>query len=83
MGEREIFASYSIPLELISKSRKPKSAQHALPEPPRKIAKTKDITGGLPRVAELFEARRPRDAAEIAKIDGIVDIGGTVRGSAA
>ena len=45
-----------------------------------KIAKTKDITGGLPRVAELFEARRPKDAAEIAKIDGIVDIGGTVRG---
>ena len=35
-----------------------------------KIAKTKDITGGLPRVAELFEARRPKDAAEIAKIDG-------------
>ena len=44
---------------------------------PRKIAKTKDITGGLPRVAELFEARRPKDAAEIAKIDGIVDFGGT------
>jgi DNA-directed RNA polymerase subunit beta' len=34
----------------------------------------------LPRVAELFEARRPKDAAEIAKIDGVVDIGGTVRG---
>ena len=51
-----------------------------LAKTPRKIAKTKDITGGLPRVAELFEARRPKDAAEIAKIDGIVDIGGTVRG---
>src|ERR1019366_9743871 len=47
---------------------------------PRKIFKTKDITGGLPRVAELFEARRPKDAAEIAKIDGIVDFAGTVRG---
>src|SRR5436189_294034 len=46
----------------------------------RKVAKTKDITGGLPRVAELFEARRPKDAAEIAKIDGIVEFGGTVRG---
>jgi len=44
------------------------------------VAKTKDITGGLPRVAELFEARRPKDAAEIAKIDGIVELGGTVRG---
>ena len=47
---------------------------------PRKVAKTKDITGGLPRVAELFEARRPKDAAEISKIDGIVDFGGSVRG---
>jgi DNA-directed RNA polymerase subunit beta' len=47
---------------------------------PRKIFKTKDITGGLPRVAELFEARRPKDAAEIAKIDGVVDFAGTVRG---
>ena len=47
---------------------------------PRKSAKTKDITGGLPRVAELFEARRPKDAAEISKIDGIVDFGPSVRG---
>src|SRR5258706_259343 len=47
---------------------------------PRKVFKTKDITGGLPRVAELFEARRPKDAAEIAKIDGVVDFAGTVRG---
>jgi DNA-directed RNA polymerase subunit beta' len=47
---------------------------------PRKSAKTKDITGGLPRVAELFEARRPKDAAEIAKIDGVVDFGPSVRG---
>ena len=47
---------------------------------PRKTSKTKDITGGLPRVAELFEARRPKDAAEISKIDGIVDFGSSVRG---
>jgi DNA-directed RNA polymerase subunit beta' len=46
----------------------------------RKTSKTKDITGGLPRVAELFEARRPKDAAEISKIDGIVDFGASVRG---
>jgi len=51
-----------------------------LAKTPRKVARTKDITGGLPRVAELFEARRPKDAAEIAKIDGIVEFGGTVRG---
>jgi DNA-directed RNA polymerase subunit beta' len=47
---------------------------------PRETTKTKDITGGLPRVAELFEARRPKDAAEISKIDGIVDFGPSVRG---
>jgi DNA-directed RNA polymerase subunit beta' len=47
---------------------------------PRKTSKTKDITGGLPRVAELFEARRPKDAAEISKIDGVVDFGSSVRG---
>src|SRR5262252_7036049 len=51
-----------------------------LAKTPRKQAKTKDITGGLPRVAELFEARRPKDAAEISKIDGIVDFGPSVRG---
>ena len=39
---------------------------------PREGAKTKDITGGLPRVAELFEARRPKDHAIIAEIDGVV-----------
>ena len=38
-------------------------------------AKTKDITGGLPRVAELFEARRPKDHAIIAQIDGYVRFG--------
>jgi len=47
---------------------------------PRKTSKTKDITGGLPRVAELFEARRPKDAADISKIEGIVDFGPSVRG---
>jgi len=51
-----------------------------LAKTPRKQAKTKDITGGLPRVAELFEARRPKDAAEISKIDGVVDFGASVRG---
>lgn len=51
-----------------------------LAKTPRKIVKTKDITGGLPRVAELFEARRPKDAAEISRIDGIVDFGPSVRG---
>ena len=51
-----------------------------LAKTPRQASKTKDITGGLPRVAELFEARRPKDAAEMARIDGIVAFEGTVRG---
>jgi DNA-directed RNA polymerase subunit beta' len=80
-AKKNVLASYSIPagahIEVKEGSKVP--AGQRLARTPRKIAKTKDITGGLPRVAELFEARRPKDAAEIAKIDGIVDIGGTVR----
>ena len=49
---------------------------------PRQMAKNKDITGGLPRVAELFEARIPKDAAKIARIDGIVELGrGVTKGN--
>ena len=39
---------------------------------PRETTKTKDITGGLPRVVELFEARRPKDAAVVSEISGVV-----------
>ncbi len=42
---------------------------------PRETTKTKDITGGLPRVVELFEARRPRETAVISEIDGVVKYG--------
>ena len=42
---------------------------------PREAAKTRDITGGLPRVAELFEARRPKDHAVIAEADGVIEFG--------
>jgi DNA-directed RNA polymerase subunit beta' len=78
----DVLASYSIPagahVAVGEKAKVPAGA--LLAKTPRKIAKTKDITGGLPRVAELFEARKPKDSAEIAKIDGVVEIGGTVRG---
>lgn len=47
---------------------------------PREIAKTRDITGGLPRVAELFEARRPKEPAIVSEIDGIVKFGEIKRG---
>ncbi len=42
---------------------------------PRETSKTRDITGGLPRVAELFEARRPKDFAVIAEMDGYIEFG--------
>jgi DNA-directed RNA polymerase subunit beta' len=46
----------------------------------REESRTRDITGGLPRVAELFEARRPKDASIVSEIDGRVEFGGTSRG---
>ncbi len=48
---------------------------------PRDIGKNRDITGGLPRVTELFEARSPQDPAIVAEIDGIVSFGAQKRGS--
>ena len=47
---------------------------------PRETTKTKDITGGLPRIVELFEARKPRETAVISEIDGTVKYGGMVKG---
>ncbi len=78
----QVTANYSIPAaaHIVVKEGQKVAAGALLAKTPRKIAKTKDITGGLPRVAELFEARRPKEAAEIAKIDGVVDFAGMVRG---
>ncbi|MBU2502607.1 DNA-directed RNA polymerase subunit beta', partial [bacterium] len=47
---------------------------------PRELSQSGDITGGLPRVAELFEARKPRESATITEIDGVVEFRGNVRG---
>ncbi len=79
-GEPE--ASYAIPsgAHIVVTEGDKIVAGSLLAKTPRKTSKTKDITGGLPRVAELFEARRPKDAAEISKIDGIVEFGPSVRG---
>jgi DNA-directed RNA polymerase subunit beta' len=55
-------------------------AARILAKIPREISKTRDITGGLPRVAELFEARKPKDAAVVTEIDGQVEFGGLSRG---
>ena len=79
---KEVRASYSIPVgaHLSVKEGEVVTGGTQLAKTPRKVARTKDITGGLPRVAELFEARKPKDACVIAKIDGEVSFGGTVRG---
>lgn len=51
-----------------------------LAKTPKALAKSKDITGGLPRVSELFEARKPKDPAVLAEIDGVVSFGKPIRG---
>ena len=56
------------------------NAGDAIVKIPRESAKTKDITGGLPRVAELFEARKPHEQATIAEISGKIKFGGFVKG---
>lgn len=57
------------------------SAGEVMAKIPREQARTKDITGGLPRAEELFEARKPKHPAVISEIDGIVKYGGLVRGN--
>jgi DNA-directed RNA polymerase subunit beta' len=47
---------------------------------PREASKTSDITGGLPRVAELFEVRKPKESAVVSEIDGVVEFGPITRG---
>ncbi|MDB4724147.1 DNA-directed RNA polymerase subunit beta', partial [Akkermansiaceae bacterium] len=79
---KDVLSSYSIPVGAHLSVKEGAKIQGGvqLARTPRKIAKTGDITGGLPRVAELFEARRPKDACVIAKLDGEISFGGTVRG---
>ena len=70
-------ARYALPVEAII-SVDPNGevkAGDAVARVPMESAKTRDITGGLPRVAELFEARRPKDAAIIAEISGTIRFG--------
>ena len=78
----EVVANYPIPsgAHVVLNEGDKIVAGTLMAKTPRKTSKTKDITGGLPRVAELFEARRPKDASEISKIDGLVDFGASVRG---
>jgi len=75
-------ASYAIPTgaQVVVNEGDIIQAGALLAKTPRQASTTKDITGGLPRVAELFEARRPKEAAEMARIDGVVSFEGSIRG---
>ena len=55
------------------------AAGHVLAKTPREASGTQDITGGLPRVTEIFEARKPKDPAIMAEIDGVVELLGEKR----
>ena len=72
---------YLVPDTILSvKDGQKISAGDVLARLPKETSKTKDITGGLPRVVELLEARRPKDSAIIAENDGVIEFGKEVRG---
>lgn len=79
---REIPAKHMIPVgaQLLVQDGQDVHAGDVIAKLHRETSKTRDITGGLPRVAELFEARKPKEAAIISEIDGYVTFGKDVKG---
>ncbi|MBS1972172.1 MAG: DNA-directed RNA polymerase subunit beta' [Bdellovibrionales bacterium] len=79
---RDIPARYLIPVgaQLLVADGQEVHSGDMIAKMHRETSKTKDITGGLPRVAELFEARKPKEAAIISEIDGYVTFGKDVKG---
>ncbi len=77
--KKEVLGIYPIPIgaHIIVRDGERIGGGDLLAKIPRTVVKTRDITGGLPRVAELFEARRPKDPAVISEIDGFVEFGET------
>ncbi|MBU1007022.1 MAG: DNA-directed RNA polymerase subunit beta' [Candidatus Omnitrophica bacterium] len=73
--KKEVLAIYPIPAgaHIVCQDGEFIKGGELIAKTPRQVSKTKDITGGLPRVAELFEARKPKDPAMISEIDGIVE----------
>ena len=82
LEDSDTFARYSLPVGSIISVNEGDVIQPGMivGKIPRETTKTKDITGGLPRVAELFEVRKPKDPAIIAKIDGKVSFGKELKG---
>ncbi len=82
LSDADVYARYSLPVgSIISVSEgdviKPGTIVGKIP---RETSKTKDITGGLPRVAELFEVRKPKEPAVITEIDGRISFGKELKG---
>ena len=79
---KEVLGIYPIPIgaHILVKDGQKIGAGDLLAKIPRLVVKTRDIVGGLPRVAELFEARRPKEPAIISEIDGFVEFGETKKG---
>lgn len=79
---KEVEAIYPLPVgaHISVKDRQDVLAGDVLAKTHRVMTKTKDITGGLPRVAELFEARKPKDPSVISEIDGVVEFGELKKG---
>ncbi|MBL7073275.1 MAG: DNA-directed RNA polymerase subunit beta' [Candidatus Omnitrophica bacterium] len=78
----EVEAIYPLPVgaHIAVKDKQSVMAGDVLAKTHRIMTKTKDITGGLPRVAELFEARKPKDPSIISEIDGVVEFGESKKG---
>ncbi|MFA9393745.1 MAG: DNA-directed RNA polymerase subunit beta' [Halodesulfovibrio sp.] len=81
-GESSIPAVYQLPVGAIIMIQDGQllEAGDIIARKPRETSKTKDIVGGLPRVAELFEVRKPKDLAVVTEIDGIVSYAGETKG---
>jgi DNA-directed RNA polymerase subunit beta' len=78
----EVVGIYPIPIgaHILVKDGQKANAGELIAKIPRVSGKTRDITGGLPRVAELFEARRPKDPAIISEIDGFIEFSENKKG---
>jgi len=78
----QILATYYMPEKAFLEVREGMKVSHGtlLAKTPREVSGTQDITGGLPRVTEIFEARTPRDPAKMAEVAGVVRLGEKKRG---
>jgi len=82
-GEGDRLRESTLPVEthIVVEDGEVVNAGQVIAKIPRATSKSKDITAGLPRVTELFEARSPSDPATVSEIDGVVEMGGRKRGS--